>query len=164
MNDIAQRHDDLQQTALSLILVDLPNQKARDAISRGLDEYNVERTNLPDEKALDVLLIDDRTREAIGGLVGRTSLGVFFINYFYLPAHHRGNGLGTKILAMAETEAARRGCFMVVLFTMVIQAPSFYEQFGYETFGRIDCNPPGNARIFMKKELTPSRGGAAGRD
>ena len=51
---------------------------------------------------------------------------------------------------MAEKEAIRRGCKNAVLFTMVIQAPLFYEKNGYETFGRVDCNPPDNARVFMK--------------
>jgi hypothetical protein len=47
----------------------------------------------------------------------------------------------------------RRGCVRAVLFTMAIQAPRFYERHGYEVFGTIECEPPGNARIFMKKEL-----------
>jgi len=153
MNDIAHGVGDLQKNPFSLVLTGLPNQEARASIGQMLDEYNIERTGVPDEKALDVLVIDEKTQKAIGGLVGRTSLGVFFVNYFCLPAYLRGNGLGADILAMAEAEAVRRGCSTAVLFTMVIQAPSFYEKYGYETFGRIDCNPPGNARIFMKKKL-----------
>ncbi len=143
----------MNETGISLSLLSTPDQEARAAISRGLDEYNAERAPAWDSAALDVLATDDLEKRVLGGLVGRTSLGVFFIDYFYLPRSLRGSGHGTRILTMAEAEAVERGCSRAVLFTMVIQAPAFYERRGYRIFGRIDCDPPGNARIFMTKEL-----------
>ena len=142
--------------AITLSLLSTPDQNARAVISRGLDEYNAERAAAWDSAALDVLAILEE--RVIGGLVGRTSLGLFFIDYFYMPRSLRGSGHGSRILAMAEAEAVQRGCSSAVLFTMAIQAPSFYEKRGYRTFGRIDCDPPGNARIFMTRELTDNAG------
>ena len=137
---------------LSLSIVSTPDSAARALIGSRLDAYNVERTGVADARALDVLATDERG-ELVGGLVGRTSLGVLFIDYFFLPDSLRGRGHGARILAMAESEALRRGCSAAVLFTMVIQAPRFYEKHGYEMFGRVECEPPGNARIFMTKSL-----------
>jgi GNAT superfamily N-acetyltransferase len=139
--------------AISIALLDAPDQEARKVIICGLDDYNAERAPW-DSTALDVVARDG-SGQTVGGLVGRTSLGVLFIDYFYLPDSLRGGGIGSRILAAAEAEAVARGCARAVLFTMTIQAPSFYEKRGYRIFGRIDCDPPGNARIFMTRELRP---------
>ena len=100
-----------------------------------------------------MLIVDEAVHEVLGGLVGRTSLGVFFVDYVYVPAPLRRKGCGTKIMDAAEAEAARRHCATAALFTMAIHTPVFYENRGYEVFGRVDCQPAGNARIFMKKDL-----------
>jgi GNAT superfamily N-acetyltransferase len=140
---------------LAFLLRDTPDHAARSVIGERLDQFNIDRTGIADQTALDVLIVDPSSEEVIGGLVGRTSLGVLFVDYFFVPDSLRGKGHGTRALAIAEAEALRRGCSEAVLFTMAIQAPGFYEKHGYETFGRVDCDPPGNARIFMRKHLRP---------
>jgi GNAT superfamily N-acetyltransferase len=99
------------------------------------------------------LASDPKTREIIGGLLGRTSMGLLFIDVFFLPESLRKNGIGTRIIKMAEDEARRRGCSRAVLFTVTFQAPGFYERQGYEVLGRLECDPPGFTRICMTKRL-----------
>lgn len=89
----------------------------------------------------------------VGGLIGRTSLGVFFIDLIFLPESLRGSGVGSEIMELAEAEARRRGCSTAVLFTITFQAPGFYERLGYQVLGRIECKPPGYARLCMTKAL-----------
>ena len=139
--------------ALRLRLTDLAEPRARALIVGELDKFNEDRTGVAHSTPLDVLLVD-ATDAVVGGIVGRTSLGVLFVDYFYVPASLRGQGLGRRALAAAEDEAVRRGCREALLFTMQIQAPGFYERCGYEIFGRVACDPPGNARVFMRKALT----------
>jgi GNAT superfamily N-acetyltransferase len=127
---------------------------ARALINERLDAYNRQRAGTWDSVPLDVVIVDS-ARQVIGGLVGRTSLGVLFVDYVFVPDALRGRGCGSHVLELAECEAIRRGCKTAVLFTMAIQAPAFYENRGYKTFGHIDCDPPGNARVFMQKELHP---------
>jgi len=98
----------------------------------------------------------DATGDVIGGLVGRTSLGVLFVDYFHVPDSLRGQGIGARALELAEQTAAGRGCAMSFLFTLAVQAPGFYAKQGYEEFGRVACEPPGNARVFMRKKLEPA--------
>lgn len=62
-------------------------------------------------------------------------------------------GLGGRMLGLAEDEARRRGCRAAVLYTISFQAPGFYERYGYRIFGAIDSDPPGTSRIFMTKAL-----------
>jgi GNAT superfamily N-acetyltransferase len=141
------------QPTISLAVHSAPDPAARSAIIQGLDDYNSRHAGSWDSVALDVYAVDPADHRVIGGLVGRTSLGVFFIDYFYLPERLRGRGHGAAILTAAEDEAVARGCSVAVLFTMAIQAPAFYQKRGYRTFGTIACHPPGNARIFMTRQL-----------
>ena len=139
--------------SVSFTLTDVADEKARAVIHSRLDLYNDERTGVSDVTPLDVHILDEATGEVVGGLVGRTSLGVLFVDYFFVPESLRRQGHGRRVLAMAEAEAFRRGCAKSVLFTMLIHAPTFYESAGYEVFGRVESLPAGNARLFMKKDL-----------
>lgn len=62
----------------------------------------------------------------IGGLLGRTSLGLLFIDLVFLPDTVRGQGFGSRIMQVAEEEARRRGCGASVLYTISLQGPAFW--------------------------------------
>ncbi|MBR8305349.1 GNAT family N-acetyltransferase [Burkholderia cenocepacia] len=138
---------------VTLRLTDTEQPAARDFISRKLGEFNHAMTGRADTAALDVYVTDPATGDVLGGLAGRTSLGVFFIDLFYLPESLRGGGFGSRLLREAEAEAKRRGCARAVLYTISFQAPDFYRKHGYETFGEVPCEPAGAAREFMVKVL-----------
>ncbi|MBI1777834.1 MAG: GNAT family N-acetyltransferase [Proteobacteria bacterium] len=125
----------------------------RAAIEDGLADYNKERVGHIDSWPLAITLCDPATGEPVGGLLGRTSLGLLFVDLLFLPKSARGRGIGRRIMALAEAEAKRRHCTMAVLYTMTFQAPEFYAELGYEAFGRVEPDPPGQARIYMRKRL-----------
>jgi GNAT superfamily N-acetyltransferase len=136
-----------------LTLTDSPDPKAEKIIENGLSRFNEEQAGYSDWRALAVLVSDPDTQEVIGGLLGRTSLGLLFIDLFFVPAELRGQGIGTRIMQQAEEEGRRRGCCAVMLYTISFQAPGFYERHGYRRFGEIDCHPPGTSRLFFTKAL-----------
>ena len=138
---------------LRISLTDAPDPAATAVIADGLAGYNEEKGGLRDHRPLAVLVADPETGEVIGGLYGRTSLGVLFIERFFLPETRRGNRLGSRILAMAEEEGRRRGCALVALFTLHFQAPGFYRKQGYDFAARLEAPPPGATRILMTKKL-----------
>jgi GNAT superfamily N-acetyltransferase len=121
-------------------------------VTGGLAEYNAAKFRPSDTTTLDVLVHDD-AGEPIGGLLGHTSFGLFFLDLFYLPEASRGSGLGSRVIALAEDEARRRGCTAVLVYTVTFQAPGFYERHGYRRFGEIACPPDGATRIFLTKAL-----------
>ena len=136
-----------------LDVTDTPDPRLQTVLSNGLAEYNAGATGLPrDHRPLAVTVCDPTTGELLGGVLGRTSLGLFFLDLFYLPGRLRGAGLGSQALRMAEAEAARRGCRVATLVTVNFQAPGFYARHGWEEFGRIACGS-GVERIFMRKTL-----------
>ena len=123
------------------------------AIEEGLNAFNDLMTGINDRKPLSVLIKSTKTGEVLGGMQGRSSLGLLFIDLFFLPPELRKMGLGTDILNRFENEGRRRGCTAAFLYTISFQAPDFYKKNGWEEFGRIDCEPEGTSRIFMKKSL-----------
>jgi GNAT superfamily N-acetyltransferase len=136
-----------------ITLTSTPDARATVVIEQGLSRFNKEQAGYNDARALAVLVSDPETGDVVGGILGRTSLGLCFIDLVYLPDELRGQNLGTRVMAEAEDEARRRGCRAVVLYTISFQAPGFYERLGYRVFGKVDCDPPGTSRNFMVKDL-----------
>jgi GNAT superfamily N-acetyltransferase len=135
-----------------LTLTDAPPADLKTVLSKGLADYNAQQSRLRDRKPLAVMVNDPETGKIAGGLLGRTSMGLFFLDLFYLPERMRANGMGTCALRLAEEEARRRGCRAATLVTVNFQAPDFYVRHGWEAFGRI-ASAPGVERIFMRKAL-----------
>ena len=135
-----------------ITLTDDPDPRLEAVLETGLAEYNATQTGVSDWRALAVAVQDPETGEPVGGLLGRTTLGLFFLDLFYLPEHLRRSGIGNRALRMAEQEAMRRGCRAAMLITINVQAPEFYARYGWEEFGRIACMP-GVERVLMRKTL-----------
>jgi GNAT superfamily N-acetyltransferase len=141
------------QTETTITLTDAPDDDEQAVITDGLRAYNEAQAGCSDSRALAVLVSDPETKKVVGGLLGRTSLGLLRVERFFLPESLRRNRLGSRILAMAEEEARRRGCTRAVLSTLHFQAPGFYQKQGWEVAARIDCEPPGHTRFYMTKKL-----------
>jgi GNAT superfamily N-acetyltransferase len=137
-----------------IVLTDTPEASELAAIRRGLDAFNLAASGIDDQRPIALLVKDPSTNEVIGGLNGRTSRGVLFIDVFFLPASMRGHGLGGKLLQMAEEEGRRRGCRIGLLHTNSFQAPEFYKKHGWREYGNFPSDPAGTSRIFFTKDLT----------
>jgi GNAT superfamily N-acetyltransferase len=144
--------------ACDIILTDEPDAAAEAVIENGLAEFNRAQSDYQDKRPLAVLA-RDKSGQTIGGMLGRTSLGLLFIDLVYLPPPLRGQDIGSRMLEMMEQEAARRGCRSAMVMTISFQAPGFYERHGWREFGRVPCEPPGTYRVFLSKAL-PGRDGA----
>ena len=136
-----------------ITLTDTPDTRLKAVLEDGLAAYNAEHTGIRDWRPLAVSAHDPENGELVGGLLGRTSLGLFFLDLFYLPERMRRGGTGSAMLRMAEVEACRRGCRAATLITVNFQAPGFYARHGWEEFGRVP-GAPGVERIFMRAILT----------
>lgn len=138
---------------ISLEVCETPDAAQLAPIAEGLNEFNELMTGINDRKPLAVFIKSSKTGEVLGGMQGRSSLGLLFIDLFYIPPALRKLGIGTDILRRFEDEGRKRGCTAACLYTISFQAPEFYKKHGWEEFGRIECKPDGTSRIFMKKRL-----------
>ena len=138
-----------------ITLTDEPDPRLEGVLEQGLSDYNEQKTGRRDWRALAVAVNDPDSDAPVGGLLGRTTLGLFFLDLFYLPAHLRRDGIGRRALQMAEEEAIRRGCVAAALVTIDFQAPEFYARHGWEEIGRVR-SAADVERIFMRKILVKS--------
>jgi GNAT superfamily N-acetyltransferase len=141
------------QLEFDFTVTDAPDERARGVIADGLAGYNHEKAGSSDHRPLAVTVSDPATGEVVGGLFGRTSFGLLFVERFFLPEDLRGSGLGSRVIALAEEEGRRRGCTRAALFTLTFQAPGFYLKQGYDIAARLECSPPGATRMLMTKQL-----------
>lgn len=145
--------DDNRRRDLVLALTDTPDQEAKEAAAAALCRHNIERTGVADRAPIGAKLSDPASGKVLGGLWGRTELGLLFLDMLFLPEDVRGRSLGGRLLSAVEEEAKRRGCKRAVVETSSFQAPGFYERHGYEEFGRVEFGLPGHARVFLRKSL-----------
>lgn len=136
-----------------VVLTDAPDAADVATVRAHLSQFNAQATHIDDQRALAVLVKDPVTGEVQGGLTGRTSRGMLFVEMFFLPESMRGTGMGSQLLRMAEEEAIRRGCRHGLLHTNTFQAPEFYKKNGWVEMGAIPSDPPGNHRIFFTKQF-----------
>jgi GNAT superfamily N-acetyltransferase len=124
-------------------------------IADGLAAFNESQTGYRDHRPLAVFVRDPASGKVLGGLYGRTSFGLVYVDRFFLPEGLRRDRIGSRVLAMAEEEGRRRGCTRIALTTLSVQAPGFYRKQGYDVAATIDCDPPGLTRYYMTKRLVP---------
>ena len=137
----------------NIIVTDVIDRPIEEAIGGGLASFNDAVTGISNRRPLAVVVRDPETNDIVGGAIGRSYLGVLSLDLFHLPKPLRGSDLGSEILRMFEEEGRQRGCRSALLNTYSFQAPAFYERNGWRRFGEIACDPPGNSRVFMTKEL-----------
>ena len=91
---------------LQITLTDAPTEQ-RPALSPRASPATMRgKAGFRDYKPLAVLVSDPESGALIGGLYGRTSLGVMFIDRFFLPETQRRGRLGSRLLDMAEAEGS----------------------------------------------------------
>jgi GNAT superfamily N-acetyltransferase len=102
-------------------------------------------------RPLDILVRDDKN-EIVGGLIASTYWGWLDIDDLWVTENLRGQGLGRRLLRMAEEEARARGCSRAKLRTFSFQARGFYEKEGYRVVGELEDYPPGETFHWMRKD------------
>ena len=137
-----------------LTVTDAPDDQARAIIMEGLAAFNDEKTGHPDYQPLAVLVSDPDTGFVLGGLLGKTYLGLFIIERLFLPDWLRGNGLGSRVLALAEKAAKDRGCVQAAAIMVSFQAPAFFLKRGYDTAAHFYCAESGPTHFLMAKKLS----------
>ena len=121
-------------------------------IREALNQFNNEKVGEDGHTPLSIVEYDEHGN-TIGGILGGTYWGWMYVDILWVHENHRKQGIGSKLLSMAEQEAIRRGCHRVHLDTMSWQAPEFYKKHGYEVIGVLPDIPSGNQKYLLKKDL-----------
>jgi GNAT superfamily N-acetyltransferase len=137
---------------LALELTADPDPDELAVIGDSLAAFNADDVGSAEKRVLAIFVRDEQ--QAIqGGLSGYTAWGWLYVQWLWIAEAHRGKGLAGRVLAMAEAEAADRGCHGAYIDTFSPQALSAYQRTGYAVFGELADFPRGRTRWFLQKPL-----------
>lgn len=130
-----------------------PPPELRHRLDRRLTEFNRRRVGRSDARTFGAVFVDPGTHREVAGLYAQSYWGWMYVDELWVDARRRGQGLGRRLMAEAEEEAAARGCRGMWVDTWSWQARGFYAKLGFELFGEIEDFPPPHRRLFLKKRL-----------
>ena len=105
-------------------------------------------------KPLNVVAYDEAGVVA-GGLISETQFLWLKVSLMAVAERSRLQGIGRRLLQVAEKEAFARGCRNAYLDSMDYQAPNFYEKAGYQIAGKLEnWDSRGHARYLFTKVLS----------
>ena len=99
------------------------------------------------------IYLEDEDGNLVAGMVAETFGNWLEIEYLYVSDDLRGQGIGSKILEMAENESRNRGCKYSFVDTFNFQAPKFYKKHGYKEVFALKKYPYTGERYYYTKEL-----------
>lgn len=99
------------------------------------------------------IYLEDEKGNLVAGMVAETFGNWLEIEYLYVSDSLRDQGLGSRILEMAENESRNRGCKYSFVDTFNFQAPKFYEKHGYKEVFALEKYPCTGERYYYTKEL-----------
>ena len=135
-----------------IIKEDKPEEAAWGIIGRGVASYN--RDQAGDNHFQRVCyLLQDPNGEIAGGVLAEVYWDWLYIDLLWVDESLRRNGYGTSLMARIEEEARQLGAKNAYLDTFSFQAPDFYQNLGYHSFGELGDFPEGQKRFFMRKAL-----------
>jgi len=143
---------ELMMSEVVLVAGDADN-GLQERLDKEISAFNAAATGYAAARLLCIAVRDDGG-DLLAGLFGWTWGGCGYIDLLWVRSDQRGSGLGTRLVAAAEEEMARRGCDQVALSTHSFQAPGFYARFGYMECGRTPGYPHGHDDIHLLKRLT----------
>ena len=138
---------------LEIQLSDSVTEAERSGILNPLLAHNLANGGDDAHETFAQLLRDPDSNQVIGGLYGKVSYRWLLIDLVSVPESMRGQGIGVRLMHMAEEVAKKKHCTGIWLETFSFQAPGFYRKLGYSEFGRLADYPPGHTRLYFQKRL-----------
>jgi GNAT superfamily N-acetyltransferase len=107
----------------------------------------------PARPRLRVIPIRDDAGGVIGGLWGISTFQWLHVEILFVPQAMRRQGVGSELMALAETEAQSWGYIGIYLDAFSFQAAFFYQKLGFSPYDVLDDCPPGHQRLLLQKRL-----------
>ena len=99
------------------------------------------------------LYLEDEKGNLMAGLVAETFGNWLEIEYLFVKEELRGQGIGSKLLQRAESEAKKRNCRFAFVNTYQFQVPDFYISHGYKEVFTLQDYPYTGQRFYYQKDL-----------
>lgn len=129
-----------------------PDEAVKSSIHEILRAYNREHFEILDEREIAITAKDD-DGAVIGGVYG-TMFGQWLeIEVLAVAPGHRGQGVGSDLLARIEQAGCEHGCRYALLNTFDFQGRDFYPKYGYRQIGEIQGYPLTGSQHWFVKDL-----------
>jgi ribosomal protein S18 acetylase RimI-like enzyme len=135
-----------------IAIADRADPSDESALRGAVTAFNFDVTGYRDGRSLSCFLRDESGR-LVAGIDGFTWGGYAKIEYLWVDAPLRGQGLGRRLLQAAIDEATTRGCRSIVVDTHTFQAPGLYPKLGFVEIGRSADTPVGHGQVFFQRRL-----------
>ena len=136
---------------MQIRLENIESQKSQ-VIGDLIRSYNRSKREVAESEPLN-LYVEDDSSELMAGLVAETFGNWLEIEYLFVKEDLRGQGIGSKLLQQAESEAKKRNCRSVFVNTYQFQAPAFYQNHGYKEVFTLKDYPYTGQRHYYQKDL-----------
>lgn len=101
------------------------------------------------------VVVYDKSGSVVGGLIAKTQFLWLKVSIMAVAESARQQGIGRRLLEMAEHEAITRGCRHAFLDTLDYQAPDFYRKLGYQIAGKLaNWDSHGHTKYLFTKQLS----------
>ncbi len=121
-----------------------------DQLVDGVRAFNIVNMGSELSKPLTIVMRDVNDK-IIAGIAGRTIYQKFLINVLWVDETLRSEGLGHKLMILAEKAAIERGCLAAQVDTLAFQAAGFYQRHGFEVIGSAPAFGKSPAQYFLFK-------------
>jgi GNAT superfamily N-acetyltransferase len=134
------------------ITIESPDEAVTGQIHASLRAFNRAAVERSAREVFSVALRDAEGRLE-GALIASIRFDVLNIQDLFIEELHRHGRYGARLIAMAETEARKRGAQLACVMTFSWQARPFYEKQGYEVFAELPFQNGTHALYWLKKSL-----------
>lgn len=122
-------------------------------LEKKIDDFNQNFINTHTENYS--FSVKDCNESILAGLSAEVYGNVFYIKYLWTCETIRGEGIGRKLLELAEAQARELFCKVIAVDTFSFQAPDFYVSNGFCIVGVLECGNNYN-RYYLSKSLKQS--------
>jgi GNAT superfamily N-acetyltransferase len=134
---------------LQILAVDNPEWAI---IGGGIHAFNIEQAG-EDHGQMICFVLQRAEQEIFGGIIAATHWNWLYIDLMWIKEEFRGQGYGSRLLAIAEEKGRQLGAKNAYLDTFSFQAPEFYKKHGYQIFGKLEDFPVRHQRLYLTKKL-----------
>ncbi len=126
-----------------------------EVLARGIEAYNEAHlgAGAVTRDAKFAVFARDGMGQIVGGAYGDLRWDWLMVKMLWVAEAHRGQGIGSQLLARAEAQARARGVGHSHLETTDFQALGFYRKHGYQVFAQLEGKPAGHTWYYLKKDL-----------
>jgi ribosomal protein S18 acetylase RimI-like enzyme len=126
-----------------------PTEREKAVFYEGFKAFN--RQHTPADHRHFIFTAQTETGRVVGGIDGVSFWGRLHVDNLYVDGDWRGQGIGRRLMEMAEALARDRGCRGVNVDTFSFQAPGFYAKLGYQKIGEVNGYLNDYRRIYYTK-------------